>query len=73
MVVLVRAMVCFLLFCFLCFLLDIFFIYISNAIPKVPYTLPLPYYPSHLLQLPSHGIPLYWGIEPSQVLPMMAD
>jgi hypothetical protein len=24
------------------FLLDIFFIYISNAIPKVPYTLPLP-------------------------------
>jgi hypothetical protein len=25
---------------FLVFLLDIFFIYISNAIPKVPYTLP---------------------------------
>jgi hypothetical protein len=24
------------------FLLDIFFIYISNAIPKVPYTLPRP-------------------------------
>jgi hypothetical protein len=24
------------------FLLDIFFIYISNTIPKVPYTLPLP-------------------------------
>jgi hypothetical protein len=27
---------------FFSFLLDIFFIYISNAIPKVPYTLPLP-------------------------------
>jgi hypothetical protein len=26
---------------FLTFLLDIFFIYISNAIPKVPHTLPL--------------------------------
>ena len=25
-----------------CFLLDIFFIYISNAIPKFPYTLPRP-------------------------------
>jgi hypothetical protein len=24
------------------FLLDIFFIYISNAIPKVPYTIPCP-------------------------------
>jgi hypothetical protein len=29
-------------FFFLIFLLDIFFIYISNAIPKVPYTLPPP-------------------------------
>jgi hypothetical protein len=28
------------------FLLDIFFIYISNAIPKVPYTLPLPCSPT---------------------------
>ena len=27
------------------FLLDIFFIYISNAIPKVPYTLPAPLLP----------------------------
>jgi hypothetical protein len=38
------------------FLLDIFFIYISNAIPKVPYTLPttlLPYPPT---------LPLFWGI-----------
>jgi hypothetical protein len=44
------------------FLLDIFFIYISNAIPKVPYTLPLPCSPAHLLLLPGPGIPLYWGI-----------
>jgi hypothetical protein len=29
------------------FLLDIFFIYISNAILKVPYTLPLPCSPTH--------------------------
>jgi hypothetical protein len=33
------------------FLLDIFFIYISNAIPKVPYTLPLPCSPTHSLPL----------------------
>jgi hypothetical protein len=31
------------------FLLDIFFIYISNAIPKVPYTLPQPCSPTHPL------------------------
>jgi hypothetical protein len=31
------------------FLLDIFFIYISNAIPKVPYTLP------HAAPLPTHS------------------
>jgi hypothetical protein len=30
-------------------LLDIFFIYISNAIPKPPYTLPLPCSPTHPL------------------------
>jgi hypothetical protein len=29
-------------FLFISFLLDIFFIYISNVIPKVPYTLPHP-------------------------------
>jgi hypothetical protein len=29
------------------FLLDIFFIYISNAIPKVPYTLPMPWSSTH--------------------------
>jgi hypothetical protein len=44
------------------FLLDIFFIYISNAIPKVPYTLPLPCSPTHPLPLLGPGVPLYWGI-----------
>jgi hypothetical protein len=44
------------------FLLDIFFIYISNAIPKAPYTLPLPYSPTYPLLLLGSGIPLYWGI-----------
>jgi hypothetical protein len=44
------------------FLLDIFFIYISNAIPKAPYTLPPPCSPTHPLLLPGPGIPLYWGI-----------
>jgi hypothetical protein len=44
------------------FLLDIFFIYISNAIPKVPYALPLPCSPTHPLLLLGPGISLYWGI-----------
>jgi hypothetical protein len=46
-------------------LLDTFFIYISNAIPKVSYTNPclLPYPPLPLL---GPGIPLYWGIESLQ-------
>jgi hypothetical protein len=38
------------------------FIYISNAIPKIPYTLPLPCSPTHPLPLLGPGIPLYWGI-----------
>jgi hypothetical protein len=45
----------------LIFLLDIFFIYISNANPKVPHTLP-PHSPTHPLPLLGPGIPLYWGI-----------
>jgi hypothetical protein len=44
------------------FLLDIFFIYISNVISKVPYTLPLPCYATYPLLLPGPGIPLYRGI-----------
>jgi hypothetical protein len=39
-------------------LLDIFFIYISNAIPNVPYTLPLPWSPTHPLPLLSPSVPL---------------
>jgi hypothetical protein len=66
------------------FLLDIFFIYISNVIPfpnflsKNPLSSPLfPCSPTHPLLLPGIGIPLYWGIEPSQdqgpLLPLMTD
>jgi hypothetical protein len=44
------------------FLLDIFLIYISNAIPKVPYILPLPCSPTHPLLLLGPGTPLNWGI-----------
>jgi hypothetical protein len=43
-------------------LLDIFFIYISNAILKVPYTLSPPWSPTHPLPLLGPGMPLYWGI-----------
>jgi hypothetical protein len=50
------------IFFFLIILLDIFFIYISNAIPKVPYTLPPPCSPTHPLPLLGPGVPLYWGI-----------
>jgi hypothetical protein len=44
------------------FLLDIFFIYISKAILKVPYTIPPPCSPAHPLPLLGPGVPLYWGI-----------
>jgi hypothetical protein len=44
------------------FLLDIFFIYISNAIPKVPYTLSLPCSSTHSFPILGPGVPLYWGI-----------
>jgi hypothetical protein len=45
----------------LIFLLDIFLIYISNAIQKVPHILP-PHSPTHPLSLFGPGVPLYWGI-----------
>jgi hypothetical protein len=66
------------------FLLDIFSIYISNVIP-------FPYFPSespllpnpspcsltYPLRLPCPGIPLQWGIKPSQdqgpVFPLMSN
>jgi hypothetical protein len=38
-------------------LLGIFLLYISNAIPKVPHTLP-----THPLPLFGPGVPLYWSI-----------
>jgi hypothetical protein len=44
------------------YLLDIFFIYILNAIPKVPYALSPPCSPIHPLSLLGPGIPLYRGI-----------
>jgi hypothetical protein len=44
------------------FLLDIFFIYISNAILKVPISLHLPCSPTHPLPIPGPDISLYWGI-----------
>jgi hypothetical protein len=57
----------------LLFLLDIFFIYISNVIPfpSFPSKNPLspppsPCSPTYSLLIPGPGIPLYWGIEPSQ-------
>jgi hypothetical protein len=60
------------LFYFILFLLDIFFIYISNVIPFPSFPsenplspFPSPYSPTHPLPLPDPGIPLYWGIEPS--------
>jgi hypothetical protein len=47
-------------------LLDIFFIYISNAIPKVSCILLPPCSPTHPLLLLGPGIPLYWGIKSLQ-------
>ena len=44
------------------FLLDIYFTYISNSIPKLPYTLPLPCSPILLLQILGPCVPLYWDI-----------
>jgi hypothetical protein len=63
---------------------DIFFIYISNAFPfhNFPSENPLPPPPPLLLpilptSIPGPGIPLYWGIYPSQdqgpLLPLMTD
>ena len=70
------------------FLLDILFIYISNVIPfhgflsRSPHPLRLPlllwgWSSTHPLLPHCPGIPLYWGIEPSQdqgiILPLMLD
>jgi hypothetical protein len=64
------------------FLLDIFYIYVSNVIlfPSFPSENPLspcpsPCSPTHPFLVPGPGIPLYWGIESSQdqgpLLPLM--
>jgi hypothetical protein len=47
-------------FLFFIFLLRIFLNYISNAIPKVLYT--LPHSPTHPFPLFGPGVPLCWGI-----------
>jgi hypothetical protein len=49
-------------FNFFNFLLDIFLIYISNDIRKVPYTHSPPCSPTHSLPLLGPDDPLYWGI-----------
>jgi hypothetical protein len=41
------------------FFIGIFFSYILNAIPKIPYTLPQPCSPTHPLPLLGPGIPRY--------------
>jgi hypothetical protein len=41
------------------FYLGIYCIYISNAIPKVPYTIPPACSPTHPLPLLGPGVPLY--------------
>jgi hypothetical protein len=55
--------------------IDIFFIYISNVMPfpgfpsKIsvpPNPYPSPCTPTHSILLPGPGIPLHWGIVPSQ-------
>jgi hypothetical protein len=59
------------------FLLDIFFLYISNAIPRSPIPNPRPDPKHPPLLIPGPGIPLYWGIWSSQgqgaLLPLMAN
>jgi hypothetical protein len=65
-------------FFFFQFLLGIFFIYISNAIPKVPYTLPPPPAPlpthSHFLALvfPCNGAYKVYKTK-GPLFPMMAN
>jgi hypothetical protein len=59
------------------FLLDIFFIYISNVTLFLVYPLKTPYHLALTLLLPGPGIPLHWGIEPLQdqgrLLPLITN
>jgi hypothetical protein len=58
--------------CQINFLIDLFFIYISNVIPfpGLPSKIPIHPHsrcsPTHPLLLPCPGIPLHWGIKSSQ-------
>jgi hypothetical protein len=54
------------------FLLDIFFIYISNAIPKVPYTTALLPYPPTPTSWPCTGANKLCNIK-GPLFPVMAD
>jgi hypothetical protein len=58
-------------FIYIYFLLGIFLIYISNAIPNVPYT--HPHSPTHPLPLFGPGVPLYWGMANGPLFPVMAN
>jgi hypothetical protein len=69
---------------FFYFLLDIYFIYISNVVPfpsfpseKSLFPPTFPCSSTHPLHFPGSGIPLYRGIEPSQdlgpLLPLMTN
>jgi hypothetical protein len=59
------------------FLLDIFFIYISNVIPFPRFPSENSLFPNPPTPIPGPGIPLYRGIEPSQdlgfLLPLMTN
>ena len=71
-----------LFFSVLYFLLDIFYLHFKcypfpSFPPKIPYPLSLPLLPNPPTPIPGPGIPIYWGIEPSQdqgtLLPLMID
>jgi hypothetical protein len=64
-------------FFFLIFLLNIFFMYISNPILKVANSLPTPCFPTYQLPLLCAGIPLYWAYKvcntKGPLFPVMAN
>jgi hypothetical protein len=67
---------------FFIFLLDIFYLHFKYPLSWFSSENPLPFplspcSPTHPLLFPGHGIPLHWGIEPSQdqgpLLPLMTN
>jgi hypothetical protein len=69
---------------FVIFLMNVFFIYISNVIPFLSFPLKNPLFPplspcssTYPHPLPGPKIPLHWGIKPSQdqgpLHPLMID